>query len=543
MFNFHTDNFTYSLRELFKMSAMSYFQTGNEFIDQFLRLFLLIIFSSMSTNVLYKLMNFNFKIKFKNFWKNRRSITIVGTRYTDTVYHNVRCEFSVRFQAIIDIILSSVRKLPENDKLIYNMDEFLLRETTKYYDDTRTREHEFNFIVSQNNEFKIDTDIFCEISTYTDNDERKDTKAKFISQKYTIRIWSYKKTCSELYDYVEKISDLYEEKMKSESAKSKYIFKFDGRDKENHQIKWHVSKFNSKMTLDSIFFDGKDEIISFINRFMKEKELYDKIGKPWQLGILLEGEPGCGKTSFIKAISNHFNRSIKDLQFNRMKTIDDLEGCINCISYNNKSMEIDNVIMVAEDFDCMQDITRSRTADEKEREKLMKIQEEKNKEKADLIKSMKSDEAKAIMSIVNNEDVSYIPGIPYVSPKKDERDITLSSFLNIMDGIYSYDGRIIIFSTNHPEKIDEACLRPGRIDLRIKFKRLSRNMLYQMMSHWYKSYDEFYFKNYYNEFDELWNKYEFQFIDETLKPCDVVNILQRNGFNVEETLLKLVHMQ
>ena len=64
-----------------------------------------------------------------------------------------------------------------------------------------------------------------------------------------------------------------------------------------------------------------------------------------------------------------------------------------------------------------------------------------------------------------------------------------------------------------------------------------------MMSRWYKSYDEFYCKNYYNEFDELWNKYEFQFIDETLKPCDVVNILQRNGFNVEETLLKLVHMQ
>ena len=136
------------------------------------------------------------------------------------------------------------------------MDEFLLRETTKYYDDTRSREHEFNFIVAQNNEFKIDTDIFCEISTYTDNDERKDTKAKFISQKYTIIIWSYKKTCSELYDYVEKISDSYEEKMKSDAAKSRYIFKFDGRDKENSQIKWHVSKFNSKIINNSQYLNS-----------------------------------------------------------------------------------------------------------------------------------------------------------------------------------------------------------------------------------------------------------------------------------------------
>jgi len=112
-----------------------------------------------------------------------------------------------------------------------------------------------------------------------------------------------------------------------------------------------------------------------------------------------------------------------------------------------------------------------------------------------------------------------------------------------MDGIYSYDGRIIIFSTNHPEKIDEACLRPGRIDLRIKFKRLSVDMLYKMLIHWYKCYDDFYCKNYSKEFFDIWPKYKFQFIDETLKPCDVANILQHNCFNVEETLKKLIAMQ
>lgn len=45
----------------------------------------------------------------------------------------------------------------------------------------------------------------------------------------------------------------------------------------------------------------------------------------------------------------------------------------------------------------------------------------------------------------------------------------MSGFLNFMDGLWSSrgDGRIIIFTTNHKEKLDPALLRPGRMDLHI----------------------------------------------------------------------------
>jgi chaperone BCS1 len=47
--------------------------------------------------------------------------------------------------------------------------------------------------------------------------------------------------------------------------------------------------------------------------------------------------------------------------------------------------------------------------------------------------------------------------------------ITLSGLLNFTDGLWSCCGneRILIFTTNHIEKLDDALLRPGRMDLHI----------------------------------------------------------------------------
>lgn len=47
--------------------------------------------------------------------------------------------------------------------------------------------------------------------------------------------------------------------------------------------------------------------------------------------------------------------------------------------------------------------------------------------------------------------------------------VTLSGLLNFIDGLWSSCGneRIIIFTTNHKEKLDPALLRPGRMDVHI----------------------------------------------------------------------------
>jgi chaperone BCS1 len=72
--------------------------------------------------------------------------------------------------------------------------------------------------------------------------------------------------------------------------------------------------------------------------------------------------------------------------------------------------------------------------------------------------------------------------------KEDESSrITLSGLLNFTDGLWSCcgDERILVFTTNHIEKLDDALLRPGRMDMHIEmsyctfpaFKILVRNYL------------------------------------------------------------------
>jgi hypothetical protein len=51
----------------------------------------------------------------------------------------------------------------------------------------------------------------------------------------------------------------------------------------------------------------------------------------------------------------------------------------------------------------------------------------------------------------------------------DNEKLTLSTVLNILDGVLEQPGRIIIMTSNHPEKLDRALLRPGRIDVIVRF--------------------------------------------------------------------------
>jgi chaperone BCS1 len=44
-------------------------------------------------------------------------------------------------------------------------------------------------------------------------------------------------------------------------------------------------------------------------------------------------------------------------------------------------------------------------------------------------------------------------------------NITFSSLINIMDGVLYKHGIIIFITTNHPEKLDAALMRMGRIDM------------------------------------------------------------------------------
>uniref|UniRef100_A0A8H7TN77 AAA+ ATPase domain-containing protein n=1 Tax=Bionectria ochroleuca TaxID=29856 RepID=A0A8H7TN77_BIOOC len=54
--------------------------------------------------------------------------------------------------------------------------------------------------------------------------------------------------------------------------------------------------------------------------------------------------------------------------------------------------------------------------------------------------------------------------------------LSLSGLLNILDGVASQEGRVLIMTTNHIEKLDKALIRPGRVDMTVLFGRADNKM-------------------------------------------------------------------
>jgi SpoVK/Ycf46/Vps4 family AAA+-type ATPase len=40
--------------------------------------------------------------------------------------------------------------------------------------------------------------------------------------------------------------------------------------------------------------------------------------------------------------------------------------------------------------------------------------------------------------------------------------LTLANLLEVLDGVMEMEGRMLVITTNYPEKLDKALIRPGR---------------------------------------------------------------------------------
>ncbi|XP_010906691.1 AAA-ATPase ASD, mitochondrial [Elaeis guineensis] len=209
---------------------------------------------------------------------------------------------------------------------------------------------------------------------------------------------------------------------------------------------WSHVPFEHPATFDTLAMepDRKQDIIQDLLAFRESKEYYARIGKPWKRGYLLYGPPGTGKSSMIAAMANLLDYDVYDLELTAVKNNTALRKLL--IETTSKS------IIVLEDIDCSLDLSGKR------------------KSEAPSERGSEEDKEK----VMTGKD-------------KEESKVTLSGLLNFIDGLWSACGgeRLIVFTTNHVDKLDPALIRRGRMDKHIElsycsfegFEVLARNYL------------------------------------------------------------------
>ena len=65
----------------------------------------------------------------------------------------------------------------------------------------------------------------------------------------------------------------------------------------------------------------------------------------------------------------------------------------------------------------------------------------------------------------------------------------MSGLLNAIDDVASHEGRVLVMTTNFPGKLDDALIRPGRIDMKVNFTKATRSQICELFTRMY-SFDD-----------------------------------------------------
>ena len=335
------------------------------------------------------------------------------------------------------------------------------------------------FIPNFRGALEIDSDIWFELvrpaAAAIGLKEAPTTKE---SNEITYRLFTLKNDITYIHRFIDRTIEIYEQEKKNKLGSEIYYFDqitnvTDGRyalPTPNGFAAFKKSKFLSNRSLRNVYFPQMDELAGRIDFFMDRREWYDEKGVPHTLGIVMHGHPGCGKTSTIKAIANRTRRHIFNISLSHIKTREALKDLFyndTIHMFNGERLETINIpirqrLYVIEDIDAMDSVVTKRSAAPTAAEQRVAAKKKK-----------KQEERKQMMRDLGREDEIV----------DDELD--LATVLNVLDGVRETPGRILILSTNYPERLDEALLRPGRFDMILEYKKHSVEVLTHHMEDFY----------------------------------------------------------
>jgi chaperone BCS1 len=181
---------------------------------------------------------------------------------------------------------------------------------------------------------------------------------------------------------------------------------------------WDYVEGYAPRLLDSVVLQPgeKEHLVEDVKNFRASKQRYARLGIPYHRGYLLYGPPGTGKTSLVSALAAYFGLSIYVINLTDF-TDRSLMNAVNLVPANS--------VLLFEDIDCA-----------------------KGGKAREAASSVASGGSQADKGTVTN-------------------GVTLSGLLNVLDGFYAPANVLFVMTTNHIEVLDDALLRPGRIDYKL----------------------------------------------------------------------------
>lgn len=186
---------------------------------------------------------------------------------------------------------------------------------------------------------------------------------------------------------------------------------------------WQRLQGRGKRSLKTLYMppDVKREMVECARWFFDEQSWFTDRGIPYRQGFMLYGPPGTGKTTAVIALASEFGKPIYILNLATIKDDNELMLALSLVPQG--------AIVLIEDIDAAK-ATEIRTED--------------------------------------SEKITV------------DKGITLSGLLNAIDGVAAPEGRLLIMTTNHPDKVDPAVTRSARIDKHFYFGPLPRACVFEM---------------------------------------------------------------
>lgn len=208
---------------------------------------------------------------------------------------------------------------------------------------------------------------------------------------------------------------------------------------------WQRCMARSSRPLSTVILNEKTKknLIDDVTDYLRPdtQRWYNSRGIAWRRGYLLHGSPGTGKSSLSLALAGFFKMRIYIVSLSSVSANE--ENLATLFSELPKKC-----VVLLEDIDTA-GLTHTR-------------EENKGKETDNGPEALEPGQITQGNGPTNNSNNGRL---------------SLSGLLNILDGVASQEGRVLIMTTNHLEKLDRALIRPGRVDMIVEFGLADSDMI------------------------------------------------------------------